>query len=136
MAPSAIDIPTIEVKSLQGKNVDHSHLGTKRKIICFSGMCLLMILPILQPRRVHFPCLVQSRWDALTATPLIHFVSDFDGTIFMQDTGHILFNSFGCGSDRREVLDEQIKTGERSFRDVSEEMWGECIHILPVWVFC
>jgi len=49
---------------------------------------------------------------------------DFDGTIFMQDTGHILFNSFGCGSDRRGVLDEQIKSGERSFRDVSEEMWG------------
>lgn len=42
----------------------------------------------------------------------------------MQDTGHILFNAHGCGSERREVLDEQIKTGERSFRDVSEEMWG------------
>ncbi|KAF2646238.1 hypothetical protein P280DRAFT_464475 [Massarina eburnea CBS 473.64] len=42
----------------------------------------------------------------------------------MQDTGHILFNSFGCGSDRRQVLDQQIHTGERSFRDVSEEMWG------------
>ncbi|KAK3672681.1 hypothetical protein LTR78_007493 [Recurvomyces mirabilis] len=50
--------------------------------------------------------------------------SDFDGTIFMQDTGHILFNAFGCGSDRREVLDQQIKSGERSFKDVSEEMWG------------
>lgn len=42
----------------------------------------------------------------------------------MQDTGHILFDNHGCGSTRREVLDEQIKTGERSFRDVSEEMWG------------
>jgi 2-hydroxy-3-keto-5-methylthiopentenyl-1-phosphate phosphatase len=42
----------------------------------------------------------------------------------MQDTGHILFNNFGCGNERREILDEQIKTGERSFRDVSEEMWG------------
>ncbi|KAF0315465.1 Pdp3-interacting factor 1 [Colletotrichum sp. SAR11_59] len=50
--------------------------------------------------------------------------SDFDGTIFMQDTGHILFDNHGCGSKQREVLDEQIKTGERSFRDVSEEMWG------------
>ncbi|KAK8069130.1 Pdp3-interacting factor 1 [Apiospora phragmitis] len=50
--------------------------------------------------------------------------SDFDGTIFMQDTGHILFDAHGCGSKRREILDEQIKTGERSFRDVSEEMWG------------
>ena len=42
----------------------------------------------------------------------------------MQDTGHILFNAFGCGTERREILDEQIKSGERSFRDVSEEMWG------------
>ncbi|KAE8440680.1 hypothetical protein EG329_006817 [Mollisiaceae sp. DMI_Dod_QoI] len=50
--------------------------------------------------------------------------SDFDGTIFMQDTGHILFDAHGCGSKRREILDEQIKTGERSFREVSEEMWG------------
>ncbi|KAI0134467.1 2,3-diketo-5-methylthio-1-phosphopentane phosphatase [Xylariales sp. AK1849] len=50
--------------------------------------------------------------------------SDFDGTIFMQDTGHILFDAHGCGTKKREVLDEQIKTGERSFREVSEEMWG------------
>ncbi|OTB16478.1 hypothetical protein K445DRAFT_316752 [Daldinia sp. EC12] len=50
--------------------------------------------------------------------------SDFDGTIFMQDTGHVLFDNHGCGSERREKRDEQIKTGERSFRDVSEEMWG------------
>lgn len=52
------------------------------------------------------------------------FLADFDGTIFMQDTGHILFDAHGCGSDRRQILDEQIKTGERSFREVSEEMWG------------
>lgn len=50
--------------------------------------------------------------------------SDFDGTIFMQDTGHILFDAHGCGAERREILDEQIKTGERSFKEVSEEMWG------------
>jgi 2,3-diketo-5-methylthio-1-phosphopentane phosphatase len=42
----------------------------------------------------------------------------------MQDTGHILFDAHGCGSHRRNILDEQIKTGERSFREVSEEMWG------------
>jgi 2-hydroxy-3-keto-5-methylthiopentenyl-1-phosphate phosphatase len=42
----------------------------------------------------------------------------------MQDTGHILFDSHGCGSEQRAILDEQIKTGERSFRDVSEEMWS------------
>jgi len=49
---------------------------------------------------------------------------DFDGTIFMQDTGHILFDAHGCGPKRREELDEEIKNGVRSFRDVSEEMWG------------
>ncbi|KAL3462362.1 HAD-like domain-containing protein [Aspergillus heterothallicus] len=49
--------------------------------------------------------------------------SDFDGTIFMQDTGHVLFDNLGCGEERRKKLDEQIKSGERSFRDVSEEMW-------------
>jgi len=42
----------------------------------------------------------------------------------MQDTGHILFDHHGCGTKRREELDEQIKTGERSFRAVSEDMWG------------
>ncbi|KAH8595512.1 HAD-like domain-containing protein [Bisporella sp. PMI_857] len=50
--------------------------------------------------------------------------SDFDGTIFMQDTGHILFDTHGCGSARRNILDQQIHNGERSFREVSEEMWG------------
>jgi len=49
--------------------------------------------------------------------------SDFDGTIFMQDTGHILFDAFGCGEEKRKVLDEQIKSGERTFKDVSEQMW-------------
>lgn len=42
----------------------------------------------------------------------------------MQDTGHVLFDNLGCGEERRRLLDEQIKSGERSFRDVSEEMWG------------
>lgn len=46
----------------------------------------------------------------------------------MQDTGHVLFDNFGCGSKRRQLLDDQIKTGERSFRDVSEEMWGS-LHV-------
>lgn len=59
---------------------------------------------------------------AILTSPFLH--TDFDGTIFMQDTGHVLFDRFGCGSKKREALDEQIKTGERSFRDVSEEMWG------------
>ena len=42
----------------------------------------------------------------------------------MQDTGHILFDTHGCGAERREELDDQIRYGMRSFRDVSEEMWG------------
>lgn len=42
----------------------------------------------------------------------------------MQDTGHILFNNFGCGNERRQLLDQQIHSGERTFRDVSDEMWG------------
>jgi 2,3-diketo-5-methylthio-1-phosphopentane phosphatase len=42
----------------------------------------------------------------------------------MQDTGHVLFDNYGCGAERRRILDEQIKSGERSFRDVSEEMWA------------
>lgn len=46
----------------------------------------------------------------------------------MQDTGHILFDTYGCGAEARNKLDEQIKSGERSFRDVSEEMWGS-LHI-------
>ncbi|QSZ33093.1 hypothetical protein DSL72_002678 [Monilinia vaccinii-corymbosi] len=50
--------------------------------------------------------------------------SDFDGTIFMQDSGYILFDAHGCGEERRRALNDQITTGERSFRDVSEEMWG------------
>lgn len=50
--------------------------------------------------------------------------ADFDGTIFMQDTGHVLFDKYGCGAARREELDEQIKAGERTFRSASEEMWG------------
>lgn len=50
-------------------------------------------------------------------------VSDFDGTIFHQDTGHVLFDRYGCGAKRREELDSSIgKT--RSFREASEEMWG------------
>lgn len=54
----------------------------------------------------------------------IAIFSDFDGTIFHQDTGHILFDHHGCGPERREMLDEMISTGEKSFRGASEEMWG------------
>jgi 2,3-diketo-5-methylthio-1-phosphopentane phosphatase len=109
MAPIAITPLAAEVTSFvlntKPTTVDNnSKIGTKRKIICFSGM-----LPCRSPDSG-----VHTNKHSL----------DFGGTIFMQDTGHILFNAFGCGSDRRQVLDQQIHTGERSFREVSEEMWG------------
>jgi len=50
--------------------------------------------------------------------------SDFDGTIFMQDTGHQLFDNFGCGPERRKVLAHQLESGERSFREVSDELYA------------
>lgn len=55
--------------------------------------------------------------------PLAIF-SDFDGTIFLQDTGHILFDNFGCGKEKRIELDGKIGTGELSFKAASEEMWS------------
>ncbi|KAF2087866.1 hypothetical protein K490DRAFT_41044 [Saccharata proteae CBS 121410] len=50
--------------------------------------------------------------------------SDFDGTIFMQDTGHILFKNFGCGDEGREKLEAQLKSGEKNFKEISEELWA------------
>jgi 2-hydroxy-3-keto-5-methylthiopentenyl-1-phosphate phosphatase len=50
--------------------------------------------------------------------------SDFDGTIFLQDTGHILVDHLGCGAAYRNKLEEQFKSGERTFRDISDDMWG------------
>ena len=70
------------------------------------------------------PSMTVSSADKVGTKRKIICFSDFDGTIFMQDTGHVLFDSHGCGAERREVLDQQIKTGERSFKEVSEEMWG------------
>lgn len=49
---------------------------------------------------------------------------DFDGTIFMQDTGHTLFDNFGCGPERRAVLAHQMESGERTFREVSDELYA------------
>jgi 2,3-diketo-5-methylthio-1-phosphopentane phosphatase len=42
----------------------------------------------------------------------------------MQDTGHTLFDNFGCGPDRREVLAKQMESGERTFREVSDELYA------------
>lgn len=42
----------------------------------------------------------------------------------MQDTGHTLFDNFGCGPERRAVLAAQLESGERSFRDVSDDLYA------------
>jgi 2,3-diketo-5-methylthio-1-phosphopentane phosphatase len=42
----------------------------------------------------------------------------------MQDTGHVLVSNLGGGDDFLKKIQEQIKTGERSFREASEDMWG------------
>lgn len=85
----------------------------KRKIVCFSG----------SPS--HISTRTYGDWPGSSVlTHHLHRFVDFDGTIFMQDSGHILFDNHGCGATKREILDGQIKSGERSFRDVSEEMWG------------
>ena len=42
----------------------------------------------------------------------------------MQDTGHTLFDNFGCGPDRRAVLAKQMESGERTFREVSDELYA------------
>lgn len=42
----------------------------------------------------------------------------------MQDTGHVLVDAYGCGAEGRNRLEEQFKSGERTFRDISEDMWG------------
>lgn len=56
--------------------------------------------------------------------------SDFDGTIFLQDTGHVLFDKFGCGARKRKEIDASIgKT--QSFREASEQLWGSLDVTLP-----
>lgn len=42
----------------------------------------------------------------------------------MQDTGHVLVDNYGCGAAVRGEFERQIKSGERSFREVSNDMWG------------
>ncbi|KAF7846526.1 hypothetical protein BT93_L4196 [Corymbia citriodora subsp. variegata] len=49
---------------------------------------------------------------------------DFDGTIFLQDTGHQLFDNFGCGKAKREVLARELESGTRSFREISDELYA------------
>lgn len=54
---------------------------------------------------------------------VVYFILDFDGTITLQDTGHVLFDNYGCGKERRKELDSMIGK-EKSFREASEEMWN------------
>jgi 2,3-diketo-5-methylthio-1-phosphopentane phosphatase len=42
----------------------------------------------------------------------------------MQDTGHTLFDNFGCGPERRAILAAQLESGERSFREVSDDLYA------------
>ena len=42
----------------------------------------------------------------------------------MEDTGHVLFNKYGCGSEQRERLEKQFKNGEKTFKGISEELSG------------
>lgn len=41
----------------------------------------------------------------------------------MQDTGHVLFDNYGCGEEKREELDGKILNGELSFRRASNQMY-------------
>ena len=134
--PSIKGLAVPKTSMMATQNADT--LNTKRKIICFSGMHADLVDPPPTPRRLLFKADFRVFGNGHRRSPALrpnksHFgwgignandLADFDGTIFMQDTGHILFDAHGCGSQRREILDEQIKTGERSFREVSEEMWG------------
>lgn len=100
MAPIAVTPPAVEVKKLDDLN------------------------PLKSTKAPTRPGIKRADTSRMGVRRKIMCFSDFDGTIFHQDTGHILFNAFGCGSERREVLDKQIHSGERTFRDVSDEMWG------------
>jgi 2,3-diketo-5-methylthio-1-phosphopentane phosphatase len=109
--PVAITPPAVTPKNMSTTNLQSKADGnTKRKIICFSGT-FPFSLPLPPPLRFA------------NKAP-----TDFDGTIFLQDTGHILFDTHGCGPAHRELLDAQIKSGERSFRDVSQELWSS-LHV-------
>lgn len=56
--------------------------------------------------------------------PNVLVFSDFDGTIIIQDTGKILFDRYGYSPEKQEKLEEALHSGQRTFRDVSEELWG------------
>ena len=41
----------------------------------------------------------------------------------MQDSGYQLFTNFGCGPEQLKVLAEELESGSRSFKDVSNDMY-------------
>lgn len=73
---------------------------------------------------VRRPTLPRSTTANMGTNRKIICFSDFDGTIFMQDTGHQLFDNFGCGPCQREILAKQMESGERTFREVSDELYA------------
>ena len=42
----------------------------------------------------------------------------------MQDTGHQLFDNFGCGPAKRAELAKELEEGTRSFREVSDDLYS------------
>lgn len=102
----------------------------KRKIIIFSGKQKIYPYLYIVITRAHRYTLAVSMTEALSIeqctkrTHTDNAQSDFDGTIFLQDTGHVLVDALGCGAAYRNKLEEQFKTGERTFRDISDDMWG------------
>ncbi|KAJ5097185.1 Pdp3-interacting factor 1 [Penicillium angulare] len=68
--------------------------------------------------------IIRSDWVGRKTNNPILSNSDFDGTICMQDTGHVLVDAHGCGAEARAKYEEEIKAGTRAFRDISDEMWG------------
>jgi 2,3-diketo-5-methylthio-1-phosphopentane phosphatase len=89
--------PILPLFNLPPSPEDSDSNDARRQVLIFSGMQL--------------------------SPPLTDCV-DFDGTIMLGDTGHVLFDAHGCGEDRRKELDAAIHSGELTFRDASEQMWG------------
>ncbi|OCT54903.1 Pdp3-interacting factor 1 [Cladophialophora carrionii] len=79
--------------------------------------------PTVEPKQVR-PSMQRANTANMGTKRKIICFSDFDGTIFMQDTGHALFDNFGCGPERRKVLAHQLESGERTFREVSDELYA------------
>jgi len=80
--------------------------------------------PIVEKKMNARPQLARSSTANMGTKRKIVCFSDFDGTIFFQDSGHQLFDNFGCGPDRRAVLAKQLEEGDRTFREISDELYS------------